>query len=56
MQEQPYFMTNPKWFTFNETEWKYELTKDAPPKAVKSYNDFYATEERIIHGTGNIHQ
>lgn len=37
----PYFMTNEKWYYFDEKEWKYKLTKEAPAKAVKSYKDFY---------------
>lgn len=40
--DEPYFMTNEKWYYFDEKEWKYKLTKEAPAKAVKSYKDFYA--------------
>lgn len=39
--EKPYFMTNEKWFYFDETEWCYKLTDDAPEKAVESYKEFY---------------
>ncbi len=39
--DEPYFMTNEKWYYFDEKEWKYKLTKEAPAKAVKSYKDFY---------------
>ena len=43
--EMPYFMTNPKWY---KEKWvgsdtdggvEYELTSEAPPKAVESFND-----------------
>ena len=39
--DEPYFMTNKKWFYFDETEWCYKLTEDAPKEAVQSYNEFY---------------
>lgn len=44
--EMPYFMTNPKWY---KEKWvgsdtdggvEYELTSDAPPKAVESFNEY----------------
>lgn len=49
MQEQPYFMENPKWYRFNEKEWKYELTDEAPEKAVESYKEFY-NDKMVIDG------
>ena len=41
VQEKPYFLENEEWYTFNEEEWKYELTDKAPQEAIDSYNDFY---------------
>jgi len=34
-------MKNPKWYKFNESEMRYELTEDAPPDAKKSYEEYY---------------
>lgn len=44
-QDKPYFMNNPKWFYFDEEEWKYFLTKEAPQKAKDSYEEFYRNLE-----------
>ena len=41
VQEKPYFLENEEWYTFNEEEWKYELTDKAPQEVIDSYNDFY---------------
>ena len=41
IKEIPFFMTNPEWYIFNEDEWRYELTDQAPPEAVDSYTEFY---------------
>lgn len=38
---EPYFMTNDKWYYFDEYEFKYKLTDIAPEKAVESYEEFY---------------
>ena len=40
--EKPYFMENSEWFYFDESEWKYKLTKKATKEANKSYREFYA--------------
>ena len=40
-QDLPYFLENKEWYTFNEEEWKYELTDKAPQEAIDSYNHFY---------------
>ena len=40
----PYFLTNPKWYrelSLEDHDRGYELTEEAPPEAVKSYEDFY---------------
>lgn len=42
-QEKPYFMENNKWYYFDETEFCYKLTPEAPPEAQKSYKEFYAS-------------
>ncbi len=39
--KEPYFMTNPEWYTFDEEQFKYVLTEKAPKKAVESYKTFY---------------
>lgn len=49
MIERPYFLTNDRWFVFNEAEWKYELTDEAPEEARKSYAEFYDNTE-IVDG------
>ena len=44
--ERPYFMTNPKWYkekwVGNDEDggFEYELTDEAPPKAVESFNEY----------------
>lgn len=53
VQEKPYFLENKEWYTFNEEEWKYELTDKAPQEAIDSYNEFYNDETRIDND-GNI--
>lgn len=49
MIEEPYFLTNPKWYRFNEKKWIYELTDEAPEEARKSYKEFYNDVE-IVNG------
>lgn len=44
--ELPYFMTNDDWFYFDEAEWKYKLTQNAPQEAVDSYNEHYKLLEQ----------
>lgn len=43
-QDIPYFMENKEWYTFNETEFRYELTAlGSDIKRVRdSYDEFYA--------------
>lgn len=43
--EQPYFMKNKDWYYFDDEEFMYKLTEDAPKKAIDSYNEFYAEKE-----------
>ena len=40
-QERPFFMTNDEWYYFDEKEFCLKLTEKAPPKAKKSYDEFY---------------
>lgn len=43
----PYFLTNEKWYKkvpLADNDRGYILTDEAPPEAVKSYNEFYAEE------------
>lgn len=44
--KEPYFMKNKEWYYFDENEFKYKLTANAPPEAVKSYNEFYEAVEK----------
>nr|DAH90093.1 MAG TPA: hypothetical protein [Caudoviricetes sp.] len=47
MRTPPLFMTNKDWYRFDDEKGRAVLTKDAPPEAVKSYNDYYREiEER----------
>lgn len=46
--EEPYFMKDKKWFYFDEEEFKYKLTKEAPPEAKKSYNDYYKLLDKQV--------
>ena len=39
--DRPYFMTNDAWWTYNFNKGIIELTDEAPPKAVESYNAYY---------------
>ena len=39
--DEPYFMTNPDWFTFDIKSKRYVLTEDAPKEARASYKQFY---------------
>lgn len=41
MKTEPYFMKNKEWYYFDENDFLYKLTKNAPPEAVQSYDDFY---------------
>ena len=41
MIDRPLFMENPKWYYFDYQKKIYVLTKDAPSKAKKSYDDYY---------------
>lgn len=43
--EKPYFMTNKKWYYFDEKERRIKLTDKAPEKARKNYEEFQAISE-----------
>lgn len=49
-EEEPYFMQNTDWYYFDEEEWLYKPTKEAPQKAresIERYNiehDTYDTD------------
>lgn len=38
---EPYFMSNKDWYYFDEDDFCYKLTENAPQKAVESYKEFY---------------
>ncbi len=44
MRTEPYFMKNKEWYYHDPKEWKYKLTDKAPPKARKSYEEFYSVQ------------
>ena len=47
--DEPYFMTNPDWFTFEIKSKRYVLTEDAPKKARASYKQFYEDlDSRVV--------
>lgn len=50
MMDKPYFMENEAWFYFDENDWCYKLTKDAPEEAKESYNDYYTSLDAIDKG------
>ena len=41
----PYFMTNSKWYYFDESTYRFYLYEDAPLEAIKSYKRFYSIHE-----------
>lgn len=51
MLEEPYFMKDERWFYFDEKNFMYKLTENAPEKARKSYEEFYKTGDgdTVIH-------
>ena len=42
INEKPYFLSNEKWYYYDEEEFCYKLTKEATEEAVKSYEEFYS--------------
>ena len=46
MIDMPYFMENENWYYYDYEKMKYRLTKDAPEKAVKSYEEYYLILKR----------
>ena len=38
---EPYFMQNTAWYYFDEDEFLYKLTDEAPEEAKMSYQEFY---------------
>lgn len=46
-RSKPYFMTNSKWYYFDETTYRFYLHEDAPSEAVESYRRFYSLEDKI---------
>ncbi len=46
MKERPFFMKNKEWYYFdnNDQTRGIKLTDKAPPKAIKSYEEFYKAD------------
>lgn len=42
MLPEPYFLKNEEWYYFDEENFKYMLTEEAPPEAIASYKEFYS--------------
>lgn len=41
--EKPYFMENKEWYYFDEDDFCYKLTDQAPKEAQESYKEYYKT-------------
>lgn len=41
ISKEPYFLSNPAWYYYDEEDLKYKLTEEATPEAKESYKDFY---------------
>lgn len=41
-RKKPYFMTNSKWYYFDELTYRFYLHEDAPLEAIQSYKRFYS--------------
>lgn len=41
IMDEPYFLKNPKWYYYDQKDFKYKLTSEAPQKAIDSYKEFY---------------
>lgn len=46
--DEPYFMTNPDWFTFDIKSKRYVLAEDAPKEARASYKQFYEDLDSMV--------
>ena len=49
LRKMPYFFTNHKWY-YRDKDGKFKLTKEAPPEAKKSYEEFYRKPEPDENG------
>jgi hypothetical protein len=45
-KNKPYFMTNSKWYYFDESSYRFYLNDDAPVEAIESYNRFYSSKDK----------
>ena len=45
--DKPYFLENKDWYVFNFETNTFELTDEAPKKAIDSYKEFYEKLEGI---------
>lgn len=50
LADRPYFLTNEKWY-YEDEDGNLQLTPEAPPKAVKSYDEFFKEPEFAKNGT-----
>nr|DAN27605.1 MAG TPA: hypothetical protein [Caudoviricetes sp.] len=53
--EIPYFLTNPKWYKFDEDKIKYVLTDKAPKEALESYEELYNFENNTEENDGELY-
>ena len=42
IDKEPYFLSNKKWYYYDEEEFCYKLTGEATKEAIKSYEEFYS--------------
>ena len=45
IHERPFFLANPEWCYYDESEGRYKLTDKAPKEAVESYEKYYEYEK-----------
>jgi len=45
-RSEPYFMTNAKWYYFDESTYRFYLHEDAPIEAIESYKRFYSLNNK----------
>lgn len=48
ISKEPYFLSNPAWYYYDEEDLMYKLTEEATPEAKASYEEFY--KDNIIDG------
>ena len=47
IDKEPYFLSNKKWYYYDEEEFCYKLTDKATKEAIKSYEEFYNNSDDV---------